>query len=203
MLGLRLATEADCPDLVQLFDLSNNGLSRFSFAAMAPPGEDWAEFAAVMMARRDVEYSYANAIIAEWDGALAGMMIYAVHPETMPPMDAASIPATDRAFLVLKQQTGGALYLRNMAVFSEFRGRRLGEALVSATIGAGVRIGLTAVTAIVHETNTLLLTHYAKRGMLEIARHPVLEHPSYAADSTWILLKGDANRAMSLADKAG
>lgn len=198
MLALRLAREKDCPDLVTLFDLSNNGLTRIGFAALAEPDEDWQAAGARQMARRDVEYSCANTIIAEWDGAVAGMMIFLVQPAILPPIDAEAIAPADRAFAVLRQQTAGAVYLRNMAVFPEFRGKRIGEKLVSAVIDAAIRISIREVSAIVHDTNTLLLAHYEKRGMREIARHPVLEHPSYAPDSTWILLKGETNRAMRL-----
>lgn len=198
MLSLRLASEADCPALVDLFDLSNNGLGQTGFAALAQPGEDWRAAGIRMTARRDVEYSFANTIVAEWEGQLAGMMVFNVQPDPMPPALTHLLPPTDRAFSVLRLMVPGSLYLRNMAVFPEFRGKRIGEALVSATIAAGIRIGLASVSAIVHDTNTLLLAHYAKRGMAEIARHPVLEHPSYAADSTWILLKGETKRAMDL-----
>jgi ribosomal protein S18 acetylase RimI-like enzyme len=199
MLALRLAREEDCPALVTLFDMSNKGLTQLGFAALAEGGEDWQAAGARQMARHDVEYSFANTIVAEWDGALAGMMIFLVQPTILPPASIEAIAPADRAFAVLRQQTAGSVYLRNMGVFPEFRGRRIGEALVSAVISSAIRIGIGEVSGIVHETNVLLLAHYAKRGMLEVDRHPVLEHPSYAPDSAWILLKGETNRAMRLA----
>lgn len=200
MLELRLARIEDCPALAELFDLSNAGLSRLAFEALAAPDEDWRVAGARQMARSDVEYSFSNTIVAEWQGALAGMIIYAVQPTDVILPDLSLLPRSEHAFLTLKQQTGGTVYLRNMAVFPAFRGRRIGEALVSAVIGAAIRIGIGAVTAIVHETNVLLLAHYAKRGMKSVARHPVQEHPSYAPESAWILLKGETNRAMRFED---
>jgi ribosomal protein S18 acetylase RimI-like enzyme len=199
MLSLRLAQADDAPALAELFDLSNNGLGAVGFAALAEPGEDWRAAAARMIRRGDVEYAYTSTIVALWDEQLAGMMIFNVQPDPMPSVLVDLLPPCDRAFAALRQLVPGSLYLRNMAVFPAFRGKRIGEALVSNTIAAGIRIGLSVVSAIVHETNTLLITHYAKRGMAEAARYPVLEHPSYAAESSWILLKGETNRAMDCA----
>lgn len=195
MLALRLARIEDCPLLVRLFDMSNGGLTQRGFAADALPGEDWIAAGARLMARTDVEYSYANTIVAEWDGALAGMIIFAVQPAALAPLDPARLPPSDRPFAVLKQHTAGTLYLRNMAVFEAFRGRRIAEKLLDAVIEAGLRIGISEITAIVHDGNHLLLAHYAKRGLQVIDRHPVLEHPVFPAESTWLLLRGKAKTA--------
>lgn len=188
MFNLRLSKPEDLPDLVRLFDMSNAGITRLAFEKMAQPGEDWIAVGCREMAREDVEFSIQNTITAEVDGKVAGMLIYSVWRQDYPAVDLETLPVSEQAFSLLRRQTGHSLYLRNMAVYEEFRGLRIAAKLLDAVIRTGIMIGVPRVTAIVHDSNVKLLAHYARRGMKEVAREIVREHPVFAPDSYWTLL---------------
>ena len=200
MLSLRLATPADLPHLVELFDMSNAGLTRIAFERLAGDGEDWIAVGCREMARDDVEYSFRNTIIAQVDDHVAGMLIFSVQPDDMPAPDLAALPLSEHGFATLKQRTAASLYLRNMAVFERFQGQQIATRLLNAVIRTGGKIGVPRVTAIVHESNVKLLAHYARRGLIEVARTNVLEHPVYDAQSAWILLSSPMPGSLVLED---
>ena len=201
MLSLRLARIEDCRALVELADLSNAGLARTGLTALAGPGEDWISAGIRLFSSEASEFSYRNTFVAEWSGEIAGMRMFCVQPDEMQTPDLADFPPSDHCFAVLRAKVPGHLYLANIAVFPRFRGRGIGRALIDATLAAATRIGITRVAAVVHEGNVPVLAHYARRGLVEIARHKVLEHPVYAPESDWILLAGDVQRAAEQPDE--
>ncbi|MGL4729761.1 MAG: GNAT family N-acetyltransferase [Bosea sp. (in: a-proteobacteria)] len=188
---LRGGQEGDVDALADLFDMANHGDIAVIWGKEAGEGETWKHVCTRHMLDPRSEIHIGKAVVAEVDGAVAGMLFF-FHLRPSPMMDVSGLPDHARPFAVLRNQVPECVFLRDMAVFPQYRGHRLATRMLDAAIGAGFRSGLKHAVAIVHESNTLLLAHYYKRGLAEVGSHTVLEHNHHSPESRWLLLKLDA-----------
>ncbi len=197
----RMAEEGDIGALAELFDMANHGDIAVIWGREAGPGETWKDICARHMRNPGSEIHIDKTVVAIVDGAVAGMLMFF---RASPPReyDLTRLPVHARPFMILRAQAPECVYLRDMAVFPQFRGHGIAKNMLDLAIAVGFARGLKHACAIVHETNTKLLAHYYKRGMVEIAREQVLEHNLHAPESYWLLLKLDAPETPAAAPTA-
>jgi GNAT superfamily N-acetyltransferase len=191
LLRLRVGREGDADALAELFNMANHGDIAAIWGREAGPGETWKTICIRNMLNPTSEIHISKSVVAEVDGEVAGVLFF-FHMRPAPRTDFSALPDHARPFAVLRAQAPECVFLRDMAVFPRFRGHRIATRMLDAAINAGFRAGLRHAVAIVHESNTLLLAHYDKRGFAEIGSHAVLEHSHHSPESRWLLLKLDA-----------
>jgi GNAT superfamily N-acetyltransferase len=189
-----MGQEGDVDALCDLFDMANHGDIAAIWGREAGPGQTWKHVCARHILDPHSEIHIGKAVVAEIDGEVAGALFF-FHMRPVPHGDFSALPLHARPFAILRAEAPEGVMLRDMAVFQQFRGLRLATRLLDAAIRTGFSAGLKHAVAIVHETNTLLLAHYHKRGFAEIGSHTVLEHSHHSPESRWLLLKLDAPEA--------
>lgn len=188
----RWATPDDLPTVALLYDMANEGLIADVWGKEAKEGETWVDVCCRYMMQEQSEISYKNTIVAEVDGKVVGALIFFPLADPMPKIDFAQIPAHMRSFFELKDMVPGSLFIRDIGVFPEYRGRRIATTMLNIAFNLGFQAGFKTGSVIVHETNVKQLAHYYKRGMKLVASRPALEHNFYPPESLWYLLKLDA-----------
>jgi ribosomal protein S18 acetylase RimI-like enzyme len=191
-LVLRMATAEDVDRLIPLFDIANHGDVSRILSEEAGEGGDWKALCRTHMTAPHSEIHHSKAVVAVVDGEVAGALFFFRFTPVSAPSDMTGIKPYMRPFIELRSLAPSGIFLRDMAVFPEFRGLRLATRMLDVAIDSGFSSGLKHAVAIVHETNTLLLDHYYKRGMTVMAKRQVLAHSHHSPESHWLLLQLDA-----------
>ncbi len=182
---LRPAEKADSPAIARLFLISSDGLAEYIWSRIAGPGEDLAAVGARRYAREGVAFSYQNCLIAERGGEVAGMLH--AFPMERDPEAAPEADPVLRPYSELEDH--GSLYLSGVALFPQHRGRGIGTRLMAAAEERARGLGLPRVSLICFERNEGAMRLYRRLGFEEIARRPVVPHPTlHYADGDAILL---------------
>lgn len=173
-LVLRPATRDDCADIARLFLISSDGLADYIWSRIAEPGEELFEAGARRYAREGVPFSYENCLMAELDGAVVGMAhMFAMEedPDAEPETDPVLKPYADL-------EAYGSLYLSGIAVFDTHRNRGIGGRLLDAVEEKARAASLPSVSLICFERNEAAMRLYERIGYRDIARRPLVPHPS-------------------------
>ncbi len=162
----RRATAQDALALAGLIDLSNAGADRPDFeravANVLVPGSD---------------VGFDNAVILEMFGTAVAAMI--VNPLPAGPVDLAAVETLHLPFEMLKAQAGGQLYLRNIAVLPQHRGKGYGSALASLALDMASLGCLPGLCAVVHRHNQAMRTLMTARGLAVVASGFLPSHPDF------------------------
>jgi len=171
---LRPATRSDCHDIARLFLISSDGLADYIWSHVATPGETLLEAGARRYAREGVAFSYQNCLMAEMDGAIAGM----AHTFAMEE-DPDGEPETDPILQPYSElEAYGSLYLSGIAVFDTYRNRGVGSKLLQAVEAEARAASLPSVSLVCFERNEAAMRLYDRLGYRDIARRPLVPHPS-------------------------
>lgn len=171
---LRPATVEDSPVIARLFLISSDGLAAYIWGRLALPGESLEEAGARRYARSGVAFSFENCLLAELDGQVVGMAHS--YPMDADPTAAAEPDPVLRPYSELEDP--GSLYLAGLAVAEPLRGRGLGTRLMQAVDARARALGRPRVSLICLERNDGAMRLYRRLGFRELARRPVVPHPS-------------------------
>ncbi len=186
-----MAEEGDFEQMAELFDIANAKTIATLWNRDAPKGQTWVDMLKPMMFGEFGELNYKNIVVADVGGRAVGMLIVNVNSDPWPEEDFSLMQPYAVPFSKLRARLPGYGYLRIMAVFPEFRGLRIATNMLDIAFNLAIKSNWKGVCATVHEGNTLLLKHYRKRGLKEVARSEVVEHVSYDSKSCWILMSVD------------
>jgi len=186
---VRRAQKEDAAEIARLFLVSSDGLAAYIWSRLAQPGETLAEIGAHRYARTGTAFSFENCLLATVDGEVAGM----AHAFPMPAR--AADEGEDDPVLApyAALEDPGSFYLSGLAVDEEHRGRGIGGALMDQVEGLAMATGCGRVSLICFERNDGAMRFYRRRGYREIARRPLVPHPTlrYAGGDA-VLLAGGA-----------
>ena len=186
-----MAEEGDFLAMAELFDMANANTMAALWNRDAPEGQTWVDMLKPMMFGDFGELNYKNIVVADVGGKAVGMLVINVNPNPWPEEDSSFMKPYAVPFSKLRAKVPGYGYLRIMAVFPEFRGLRIATNLLDIAFNLAIKSEWNGVCATVHDGNTLLLTHYRKRGLKELGRSEVVEHISYDPKSCWVLMSVD------------
>ena len=171
---LRPASREDAPLIARLFLISSDGLAEYIWSRLAAPGEALAEVGARRYARDGVAFSWQNCLIAERGGEPAGML-HAFPMEADPDAQ----PETDPVLRPYSElEDYGSLYVSGVAVLPAARGAGIGTALMDAAAARARSLSLPRVSLICFERNEGAMRLYRRLGYRELARRPLVPHPS-------------------------
>ena len=184
-LEIRWATVEDAGEIARLFLISSDGLAAYIWSQLDMPGLSLEEIGTARYARSGTAFSYENCLIARARGAVVGM----AHAFEMVP-DPAPAEEQDpvlRPYAELEDP--GSLYLSGLAVKPAHRDQGIGGGLMDCVEELARARGLPRLSLICFERNERALAFYRRRGYREIARRPVVPHPSlHYADGDALLL---------------
>lgn len=169
---LRPAVREDSAAIAALFLISSDGLAAYIWGGQDASEQALIETGAQRYAREDVAFSYRNCLIAEIDGAIAGM----VHCFEMPESDAEEADPVLRPYAELED--AGSLYISSVAVHPEYRGAGIGTRLLEAAHERARMLRLPRVSLICFEQNTDAMRLYQRHGYTEADRRALVPHPT-------------------------
>lgn len=124
-----------------------------------------------LAARDDSQYSYKNAIVAEFDGKPAGAIIgydgARLH-ELRRPLFELMEKRTGRTVEIEDETSAGEFYADSLAVLPEYRGRGVGRALLADVCRRAFENGFCKVGLLVDVTNPKAEAMYASLGFRRV-----------------------------------
>lgn len=162
MINLRPATPDDAALMVELVDIAGDGLPMATWAQLAgstDPAEARAHGIAHALRDRG-GFTWRNALIAEWDGQPAGMLM--CWPLPLDPRPLEGLPAVVVPIQQLENLARGRLLVNALAVRSEFRGKGIAWMLLQTVTDRAALI--------VGDGNTPARQLYERLGFVEITR---------------------------------
>lgn len=182
---IRPATRADSADLAILDDIASSGLATHVLESGVREGkyDRPLEYGRDAFAYADAPFSWTNALVAEIEGVVAGMSLS--YELTGAGSDAAPAESVLAPIETLKSQAVGTIFLDSVGVYTRFRGRGVGKALVAAEIA---RAAPRAGSVITDDANARALALYRGLGFIEQARAPYIPFSQNCSAGQWVLL---------------
>lgn len=183
-MNIRPATRADSADIVILDDIASSGLATHVLNAGVRDGsyDRPLEFGRDGYAFIDGPFSWKNVLIAETDDGVAGMSLS--FELTGGPGDKGLDDPVLEPLEALKAQAVGSRMIDSVAVYTRFRGRGIGRALVQAELARAT--GPSSI--ITDDTNAAALALYQSLGFEEQARAQFVAFSDKHAATQWVLL---------------
>ena len=190
---IRPARRDDAPLLAKFIDIAGEGIPSHLWRDMAREGESVLQVGAERARRVQGGFSYRNALVAEYGGVVAGMLLgYALaQPAQTDAAATAALPPMLRPMLELEQAAAGTWYVNALAVRPGLRGRGIGSALMLAAETAAAASGEDVLSVQVFSQNEEAVRFYLRHGFEQVDERKVLEHPCqpYYDDRILLMLR--------------
>lgn len=184
MIDLRPATPEDAPAMVDLVDMAGDGLPMATWARLAAlTAQGDARSFGITHARRDRGgFTWRHAVMAEWDGHLAGMLMSWPLPHDPKPWQ--DLPALIQPLQRLENRAAGRLLINAVAVYPAFRRKGIAWMLLQT---------VTAPAAlVVGDANAPARALYHRLGFVEVAREPAQGDADWTPPhAAWTLMLRD------------
>jgi ribosomal protein S18 acetylase RimI-like enzyme len=174
---LRQATRDDCARIARLYMVAGHGIAEYIWSRVDAPGLSLLEIGERRFAREGTAFSYQNALVAEKDGSVIGLMLsFPMEPPSNGRRSAADDPVL-APYAELEDYD--SLYVSTLAVFHEHQGLGIGTRLLHEASRRARATGLDRLSLICLEKNTKALRLYRRLGFHELARRPIVPHPFF------------------------
>jgi ribosomal protein S18 acetylase RimI-like enzyme len=188
----RPARKSDASNLAVLIDSASRGLVAWLWTTLRIPGESILEVGRHRILTNTNSPAYfANWTVAEIDGEVAGAVTGFVVPEPDKPRDASDLPEAFGPYSELEALAAGTWTLMAFSVFSEYRGRGLGTALLAEAEKLARHAGVRQISLLVESANAGAHRLYLRHGFRERARRPFLPFPGSTDEGDWLLMVKD------------
>ncbi|MEM8572729.1 MAG: GNAT family N-acetyltransferase [Pseudomonadota bacterium] len=181
---LRLATEADAPQLADLVNFAGEGLPFHVWTGLARDHEDPWEIGRARQAEKARDGQIV--VVDHGDGAVAGLTGYAIGAEPEPIGE--DFPALFRPLQELENKALQSWYVNVLACYPEHRGKGLGSRLLGLAEEIAGSEGLARMSVIVASNNTGVRRLYERHGYAEIASLPSVKGNWDTDTDAWVLL---------------
>jgi len=188
---LRPATIHDAADMAILDNLAGHGLPALLWQAAVNAGtaDDAFEHGRALMADPASPYGYANAMIAEVGGRVAGASSgYVMMPDTG---DAAYASPAFAPVIALFRQAAGDWLVDSLAVFREARGMGVGAALLDNHLERARAAGCRRAALVTEDGNSAGLALYHSRGFAVVDSRSYQQITPHFSAANWLLLKAE------------
>lgn len=183
-LAIRRAERRDAAELAILVDIASHGFaSWFWYGAVLDGSLDTAMEKGRMKMRDDPAEGWPSAVVAEWNGDVAGALIAYDIDESLRDM-AAPHPVVE-PILALQRQVIGNRFVDSLGVYRQHRGKGIGRALLAHELGKSGDNGISLITESHNET---ALSLYRSSGFLEVSRAAAVPLSADHQRHDWVLL---------------
>lgn len=187
---IRKAQRSESYTIARLYQMAADGVADYVWRKIDPDNPDILEVGAQRYAREGVSFSYENCDMLVEDDTTLGMIM--AFPMRVDP----EYTETDeilRPYAILEEDN--SLYISGVAVFPEYRNRRLGRRLMQFAEDKARELDLNKLSLIVFEDNPAKRL-YEALGYREVMReavvdHPLIVHSGYAVLMVKSLLSGN------------
>lgn len=188
---LRPATKSDAAAMAILVDIAGYGLPSHFWRGAVARGEAVSvlEVGRMRALRDEGAFSWRNAVIAELDNEVAGMLIGYREPDEFDDAEAEGADPLVRPLIELESLVPSTWYINVLATFAEFRGRGVGSTLIDEAVAIAARADARGLSLIVEDDNAGALRLYERQGFAEKARRPFHPFPGCNAAENWILME--------------
>ncbi|MDX2216009.1 MAG: GNAT family N-acetyltransferase [Oculatellaceae cyanobacterium bins.114] len=185
--SFRVATIDDCYAIAQLFQIASDGVCDYIWSTLAAeyPALTPLEIGAKRYANPDNPFGYKNCLIAESNGAIAGMMtsFATVNAADSSPLETQSTPVdkpiSDQPDVLAPYslEVPNTWYICALALFPEFRGQGIGTQFLKLAHQQAKNHELSELSLLCFEQNVRAFQLYQRHGFQVIGRTPVVPHP--------------------------
>ncbi len=182
---LRDATPSDAPALARLANMAGEGLPAQLWAEMAEPGQSAFEVGTARAARTEGAFSWCNARVATWNGAVVGTAIFYDLTEVPSAHDISTMPPLLRPLVELEAEVPDTRYLNVLAVMPQARRRGVARRLINDIRDPEGR----DLTLIVASGNRSARACYTGEGFDEVTRRPMGPGGPPDLKGDWILMR--------------
>ena len=177
---IRKASMSDADHIARLIDISSGGVARIEWKEKAEKEDcDPIEIGERNYRSDQGNYSWRNAIIAEKNGVVTGMLLaFPMPPE--PKRDPAKRPTSNAAdiyapYVYLEEPD--SWYICGIAIYDRFRGQGLGTRLMEKTHQQARNNGFNKVSLAAFEENEASVRLYQRLGYRIVDHAPIVPHP--------------------------
>ncbi len=191
---IRRADPADAENLAKLINLAGEGIPNWLWTRACVEGQTPLEVGIERARRKTGGFSYKNALSAERNGQLKGMILsYAIDEAPSDKPD--DLPVPIAPFVALEKLSVGTWFINALAVYYEAQGQGIGTRLLMAAEDLAGHEGLTEMSIQVYSQNTGAVRLYKRHGYKFAASEPVRQHPCppYYTGDVLLLKKSLAN----------
>jgi len=172
---IRPARRGDSRRIAELVRIAADGVADYIWSTLAQPGEDLLDVGARRYARDSVAFSHQNAVLAEHDGAVVGLMLaFAMPPRREAEADEEADPIL-RPYAEL--EVPGSLYIADIAVADGYRRHGIATRLLAVARERMRAEALDGMSAIVFAANTASRRLFQNHGFAVVDRRAVVPHP--------------------------
>ncbi|MDZ5699984.1 GNAT family N-acetyltransferase [Chelativorans sp. M5D2P16] len=164
---IRDAVPGDARMLAELMAIAGAGIPQWLWSSQAAPGEAPIDVGTRRAMREEGGFSWRNAIVAEREGAVVGMILG--YPLEADETDLAEIDPLLRPFIVLERLVPGSWYINAFAVFAPWRSTGIGARLIDAARDRTRALGLARMSVQYFSENPRAGAFYARHGFVETA----------------------------------
>lgn len=169
----RPARPSDVHEIARLFQITSEGASDYIWSQLAEPGQELLEVGAIRYARKNVDFSYQNCLIAQSEGRVIGMM---QSYETREDLNA--VPTTDPVLApYADMEIPGTLYISSLALHEGWRSQGLGRQLLEHAEARANKLVLKGLSLINYAANTGARRFYERYGFKIVKVCQVTPHP--------------------------
>lgn len=185
---IRDATPQDAEDLARLIDLAGAGLPLYIWDGLRGADQTPLQFGALRAARDEGSFSYRNAMVAEREGTVAGMVLGYRQPDPYEVGDLGDVPEVVRPLVQLEAEAPGSWYVNALATYEKFRGRGIAFALLEHCETRAAKTGAFGLSLIVASENAGAKRLYERAGYRVVGSRPVIPYPGGTHGGEWLLM---------------
>ena len=182
---LRHATVDDASSMAQLANLAGEGLPEAIWRGSAQQNETPIDVGTRAAASESGIFSWKNAVVAELDGEIAGLVVSHLTGAKEVPLSEDTHPIL-RPLTVLENKALETRHVNLLATFKAFRGRGVAHMLMEHAIS---RPGANGVSVIATDQNSYGVRFYEDLGFTQTAQAPVIKTNWNTASQTWYLMQ--------------
>ena len=182
---LRAAEPQDAKDMAKLLNIAGEGLPESIWTGLTGPNEVALDVGARMALRENVNFSWKNAVMAECEGEIAGMVLAHETSSEPEPMDQEAHPSL-RPLTKLENQVPNTKYITAIATYESFRGYGIARKLLSK---AEDNPGKNGMSMIMLNRNKAAMEYCVAMGYRDVAQAPVIKLNWETENTTWHLLR--------------
>ncbi len=195
-LKFRGATINDADHLVALLDAASRRLASWYWSTMSEPGQSYFEVGRNRIRTKTESPTYfKNWLIAELDGRIAGALNGYYIAKPYDPGDISELPDIYTPMIELEAVAEGTWYLQVASVYREFRGKRIGTAMLSKAEAIARSSGANRLSLMVESANKDAHRLYERFGFTDWASRPFIPFPGSSDKGDWILMGKDVDHA--------
>lgn len=173
---IRPAMPDDAEDLARLIDIAGEGIPSWLWSQTATEGQSPLDVGIARAQRTNGGFSYRNALVAERDGQILGMVL-AYPIDKAPQDDPDDLPPPIAPFVALEARSVGTWLVNALAVYAQARGDGIGTARLAEVETRAHQAGYPALSIQVYGQNHGAVRLYQRLGFRVVGHVPVRLHP--------------------------